>query len=375
MATKDPREERISKMCAEINKSDYGGDDHNAVMWLGSRDAVAMERWPTGCPDLDDALGGGLPKGRQIEIFGVESGGKTTLCLHAIAEHQKKYPEEDCALIDSEYAFDETYAIAIGVDTKYLIVNQPDSGEQALSVLIMLIERGVSLVIVDSVAALVPEAEMEDEGMGGGGLGVQARMMSQGLRRINTEAGKRNATILWTNQMREKIGVMFGDPKTTPAGRALKHYSSVRIDIRSVGKIKEKVDGEDVVVSNKTMATVVKNKTAPPFRKAEFSITYGIGIDRVAGAFDRGIALGIIEKRGSWVAFDGENLAQGRMNVINLLREDEDLMKRIESANAIATGEGKVIKSPKESSPKPIVGRARVAVKRPTGQNVEVTDV
>ena len=716
MAKKDPREERISKICAEINKSDYGGEDHNAVTWLGSRDAIQMERWPTGCSELDEALGGGWPKGRQIEVFGPESGGKchakgtpillfdghlkmvedivvgdlvmgpdstprevlhlargrepmyrisprrgidnsfvvnknhilslknteigpkfgeivdiplgeylkrsknfqyyhklyqvavewsekrqaiepyflglwlgdgssdsvrvhteddevvealesyadrighsvsvvdvercpgysivsgkgryqsefclqnelrnigvlgnkhiphlyktgnreqrmellaglidsdgyrgaskmvfsnvnktlaedvifvarslgffcnmkeymaelgdysciaykvyingnctqiplrvarkvptervsnrdplvvsfdvdsagdddfygfildedhrylmgnfivqhnTTLCLHAIAEHQHKYIEEECALVDAEYAFDETYAKAIGVDTKYLIVCQPDSGEQALSVTTMLIERGVGLIIVDSVAALVPQAELEDDSMGGGGLGVQARMMSQGLRRINTEAGKRLATLIWTNQMREKIGVMFGDPKTTPAGRALKHYASIRVDIKSIGKIKETVDGNSVVVSNKTRAIAKKNKTAPPFRQAEFSITFGIGIDRVAGAFDRGVALKVITKRGSWLSFEGENLAQGRMNVINMLRVDNEMFVRIEDANKKAVNDG--VKPATEAvSAKPVVGKgARTPVVKDEdslvpGSEVEVTDV
>jgi recombination protein RecA len=345
---KDERAERIARICGAINKSSFGGENGDAVMWLGSRDALVLERFSSGEPGLDDALGGGWPKGRFIEIFGPESGGKTTLTLHAIAEFQKKYPNEDCALIDTEYTFDEWYAQRLGVNTKYLIVHQPDAGEQALNVLEMLIKQGVAMIIVDSVAALTTRAELEGD-IGDTHVGEQARLMSQALRRLTMEAGKHGATVLWTNQMRDKIGVTWGDKTTTPAGRALKHYASVRVHIVAIGKVKEKVKGEDVVVSTKNKASVKKNKTAPPFKVAEFCISFGHGIDRVAGILDNAIAFKVVKKSGAWFSFNGVDasgntglqLGQGRAQTLVLLRKDAELLGRIE-ADLIAAKEAGV---------------------------------
>jgi recombination protein RecA len=378
---KDDREARIAAICAEINKSDYGGEDHNAVTYLGSRDVLSMERWTSGHAGLDDALGGGWPKGRFIEIFGPESGGKTTLCLHAIAEHQRAYPDEDIGLIDSEYAFDEVYAKAIGVDQKYLLVNQPDSGVQALNILKMMLERGVTLIIVDSVAALTPREEMEAD-LGEQFMGTQARMMSQSLRQINSIAGKRRATIIWTNQIREKIGVMFGNPETTPGGRALRHYDSIRAHIRRVSTVKGP-DGQ--AVSSKTKVEVKKNKTAPPFRSTEFHITYGIGIDLVAAVLDDGIAYGLVEKRGAWLSFQGEQLGQGHTNVVDRMRGDGKLVETIKNAVATVKKEGA---APKPEEKPDIKRPKRDAVRTPVTEEdsdpdaidspeseVEVTDV
>ena len=326
---RDERALRIGAICATINKSTFGGENKDAVTWLGSRDQIDIERFPSGDPALDEALGGGgWPKGRFIEVFGPESGGKTTLTLHALAEHQKKYPEEDCALIDTEFSFDEAYAKKLGVNTKYLVVHQPDSGEQALNILKMLMQNGVTFLIVDSVAALTTKNELEGD-IGDTHVGEQARLMSGALKQLCAEAGKRGATVFWTNQMREKIGIMYGDKTTTPAGRALKHYASIRCHIRAIGKVKEKIKGEDVIVSSRNKVDVKKNKTAPPFRTAEFCISFGHGIDGVANILDLGIAMKIVEKRGAWLAFDGEQLGCGRANTLDVLRKDAELTKKI----------------------------------------------
>ena len=332
---KDKRADRISGICAAINKTDFGGENHDAVTWVGSQDSVVMERFPSGCVDLDEALGGGWPKGRFVELYGPESGGKTTLALHAIAEHQKKYPDEDIALIDSEFAWDAEYATEIGVDTKYLIVHQPENGVQALNVLEQLIKGGVSLIVVDSVAALTTADELAGD-IGDITVGAQARLMSGALRRLTGEAGRRKVTVFWTNQLREKIGITWGDKTTTPAGRALKHYASVRVSIKSWGKIKE----GDAIVSSKTKADVKKNKTAPPFRVAEFNITFGIGIDVVASVLDSAIAMGVVEKRGSWLSFQSEQLGQGRAVVLDNMRNDEELVAKVSAAIDDAKNEG-----------------------------------
>lgn len=327
----ETREERIARICGQINKGDFGGDDNNAVMWLGSRESVSMVRFSSGNPELDNALGGGWPKGRFIEVYGPESGGKSTLCLHAIAEFQKKFPDEDVALVDTEYSFDEEYAQNVGVDTRFLVVHQPDSGLQALNVMKQLVGHGISLIIVDSVAALTTKSEIQGN-IGDDQVAEQARMMSQALRTLTTEAGKRQTTIIWTNQMREKIGVTYGDRTTTPAGRALKHYASVRVAIRRVATQKETVDGEELAIANKTKVDVKKNKTSPPFRQAEFFIVYGRGIDPIISLFDLALKHKIIEKRGSWFSYDDQQLGQGRHNVIEMLREDKEMLGTIEKA-------------------------------------------
>jgi len=336
---KDARADRISRICANINGSPFGGDNKDALTFMGSRDIIPVRRFPSGCPDLDDALGGGWPKGRFIEIYGPESGGKTTLVCHAIAEHQKKYPDEDCGLIDAEYAFDEEYASTLGVDMRYVLVHQPDSGEQALNILEMLIKNGVSCVAVDSVAALTTRAELEGD-IGDIHVAQQARLMSQGLKRLTVEAGKRDATVFWTNQLRDKIGVTFGERTVTPAGRALKHYASIRVNVARIGTVREGPKDSQIAVSNKTKADIKKNKTAPPFRRAEFCITYGIGIDLVAAILDGAIAHKVIEKRGSWLSFDGEQLGQGRPAVLDSLRTDDEMFKKIEAALQAAKDSG-----------------------------------
>lgn len=333
------REKRISDICKAINKGAFGGDGHDSVTYLGSREAVALERFSSGSPKLDSALGGGWPKGRFIEIFGPESGGKTTLVLHAIAEHQKKYGDEDIGLIDSEYSFDEEYAQNLGVNTQWLIVNQPASGVQALNVIRELIQKGLKLIVVDSVAALTTQAEMDGD-LGDVQVADQARMMSRALRTLTTEAGSRKVTIIFTNQVREKIGVMYGDKTTTPAGRALKHYASIRVQISKMGTVKDKVDGEDVVVSAKTKAVVKKNKTAAPFRSAEFCISFGHGIDHVAEIVDTAIEMKVIEKKGGWFSFEGQQVAQGRLSVLEVMRENQEWLDKVtlavESAQSAA---------------------------------------
>lgn len=326
---KQTREERLAEMCKTLNQGDFGGDNNDAVTWLGSRQVKKIERLPSGCYELDDALGGGWPEGRFIEIYGPESGGKTTTCLHALANFQKKYPDDDCALIDTEYSFDEEYAAAVGVKTKWLLVHQPDDGNQALNILEEMIKLGVRCIVVDSVAALIPKGELEGN-LGDTKVAEQARLMSQSLRRLTAEAGKRGATVFWTNQMRDKIGVTYGDKTTTPAGRALKHYASVRVAIRRSGTEREKVNGKDVAIANRTKADVKKNKTAPPFRTADFYITYGIGIDSLISMFDKAIELKIISKRGGWYSYEEENIAQGRYNSLERLRTDEELYLEIE---------------------------------------------
>lgn len=336
----DAREARIKAICETINKGTFGGEKHDAVNFLGDGDIILMERFPSGCSALDDALGGGWPKGRFVELFGAESGGKTTLVLQAIAEHQKKYPDEDCAFIDSEFAFDETYAKALGVDMRYLIVHQPDSGEQALNILSQLVQNGIMFIAVDSVAALTTKAELEGD-IGDTHVGQQARLMSQALRRLVQETGSRGATIFWTNQMRDKIGVMYGDKTTTPAGHALKHYASIRVKVDRIGTVKEDIGGgKKLAICNKTKADVKKNKTAPPFRVAEFYITYGHGVDKAAEVLDDGLSYKLITKRGASMEFDGEIIGRGRLDALENIRKDNTLSDKIRAAINDAKAKG-----------------------------------
>jgi len=366
MAKKSDRENRLKEICDTINKGTFGGENHDAVTYVGSGEVASIERFSSGCAALDDALGGGWPKGRQIEIYGPESSGKTTIALQAVANYQKKYPDDDVALIDAEYSQDEEYSKALGVDMRYLLVNQPESGEQALNVLSQLIQSKVMLIVVDSVAALVPKSELEGDVGEGSGMAEQARIMSKALRRITTEAGSRDVTIIWTNQMREKLGVMYGDKTTTPAGRALKHYASVRVKVDRIGTVKEKVGGEDIAVCIRTKADVRKNKTAAPFKVAEFYITFGHGIDTIAAILDGALARKVVEKRGSWFAFQGEQLAQGRMDTLNLLRKNQTLCDKISAAIEDAKARGVV------AEPEP----DRFPMKRPKqdAKRVPVTD-
>ena len=309
---------------AQIEK-DYG---KGSIMRLGNKAVlVPVSVIPTGSISIDAALGvGGLPRGRVIEIFGPESGGKTTLTLHVIAEAQKM--GGIAAFIDAEHALDPSYARKLGVDIDNLLVSQPDNGEQALEIAQALIRSGgVDIVVVDSVAALVPKAELEGD-MGDPQMGMQARLMSQALRKLTAIVSKSRTCLIFINQIREKIGVMFGNPETTTGGRALKFYSSIRLDIRRIQSIKE----GDRVIGSRTRAKVVKNKVAAPFREAEFDILYGEGVSREGDLLDLGVARNILEKSGTWISFKGERLGQGRENARVLLRENPDIRAKIEAA-------------------------------------------
>jgi recombination protein RecA len=297
-----------------------------SIMRLGSKDVIAqVPAISTGSVSLDYALGiGGMPRGRVIEIFGPESSGKTTLALQVIAEAQKTGGM--AAFIDAEHALDAQYARKLGVDLDNLLVSQPDNGEQALEIVEVLVRSGgVDVVVVDSVAALVPRAEIEGE-MGEAQMGLQARLMSQALRKLTGIVSKSKTCLIFINQLREKIGVMFGNPETTTGGRALKFYASVRVDIRRIGAIK---DG-DVVVGGRTRVKVVKNKVAPPFREAEFDVMYGEGISKEGDLLDLAVDRKIVEKSGTWFAFSGERLGQGRENVKQFLKDNPATFKQIE---------------------------------------------
>lgn len=316
------KEKALSAALSQIEKS-YG---KGSVMKLGQRKAVDVEAVPTGSLGLDIALGiGGLPKGRIIEIFGPESSGKTTLTLHAIAEAQKK--GGTCAFIDAEHALDPAYAKKLGVNIDDLIISQPDTGEQALEIADTLVRSGaVDLLVIDSVAALVPKAEIEGE-MGDSHMGLQARLMSQALRKLTASISRTNCIIIFINQIRMKIGVMFGSPETTTGGNALKFYASVRLDIRRIGSIKDKEE----VIGNQTRVKVVKNKVSPPFKVVDFDIMYGSGISKLGEIIDLGVKLEIIDKSGAWFSYNDTRIGQGRENVKQFLRDNPAMADEIES--------------------------------------------
>ena len=306
-----------------------------SVMKLGSRDlGVATDAVSTGSLGLDIALGiGGLPRGRVIEIYGPESSGKTTLALHVVAEIQKK--GGIAAYVDAEHALDPVYARKLGVDIDELLISQPDTGEQALEITDTLVRSGgVEIVVIDSVAALTPKAELEGE-MGDQLPGLQARLMSQALRKLTGSISKSNTIVLFINQIRMKIGIMFGNPETTTGGNALKFYSSVRLDIRRIGAIKER----DEVVGNQTRVKVVKNKVAPPFKQVEFDIMYGQGVSKTGELVDLGVKAGIVEKSGSWYSYDGSRIGQGREAAKEFLRANTDVADKIEKAIRAASGQ------------------------------------
>ncbi|HEY9579649.1 MAG TPA: recombinase RecA [Rhizorhapis sp.] len=298
-----------------------------SAMKLGSRDKMEIEAVSTGSLGLDIALGiGGLPRGRIIEIYGPESSGKTTLALHAIAEAQKG--GGTAAFIDAEHALDPVYAKKLGVDIDELIVSQPDTGEQALEIVDTLVRsNAVDVLVVDSVAALVPRAEIEGE-MGDSHVGLQARLMSQALRKLTGSISRSRCTVIFINQVRMKIGVMYGNPETTTGGNALKFYASVRLDIRRTGQIKDRDD----IVGNATRVKVVKNKVAPPFKQVEFDIMYGEGISKIGEILDLGVKAGIVEKSGAWFSYDSVRIGQGRENAKNFLKENPELADKLESA-------------------------------------------
>ncbi len=316
------REEALAEALKKIQK-EYG---KGAIMKLGDENArMNIEAIPTGAMSLDLATGiGGVPRGRIVEVFGPESSGKTTLTLHIIAESQKKGGR--AAFIDAEHALDPEYAKNLGVDVDELLVSQPDYGEQALEIAEMLVRSGaIDVVVVDSVAALVPKHEI-DGAMGDATVGAQARLMSQALRKLAGVINKTNTTIIFINQLREKIGIMFGNPETTTGGRALKFFASMRIDVRRVDSIK----AGDKVLGNRTKAKIVKNKVAPPFKQAEFDIMYGEGISRVGDVLDCAVEAKILDKAGSWYSFEGNRIGQGRENVKKYFLENPDIMQKVE---------------------------------------------
>ncbi|BAG29931.1 RecA protein [Kocuria rhizophila DC2201] len=323
------RQKALDTVLSQIDKN-YG---KGSVMRLGDRPATKIETIPTGSIALDVALGiGGFPRGRVVEIYGPESSGKTTVALHAVASVQKS--GGIAAFIDAEHALDPAYAEKLGVDTDNLLVSQPDTGEQALEIMDMLVGSGsIDIVVIDSVAALVPKAEIEGE-MGDSHVGLQARLMSQALRKITGRLSHTNTTAIFINQLREKIGVFFGSPETTTGGKALKFYASVRVDVRRIETLK---DGANPV-GNRTRAKIVKNKMAPPFKQAEFDILYGQGISIEGGLIDMGVEHGIVKKSGAWFTYEGDQLGQGKENSRRFLKDNPELAQEIERKILIKLG-------------------------------------
>ncbi|GAA4164320.1 recombinase RecA [Gryllotalpicola daejeonensis] len=346
MPTPADREKALETALAQIDRQFGKG----SVMRLGSDERAPVEVVPTGSIALDVALGiGGLPRGRIVEIYGPESSGKTTLTLHAIANAQKN--GGIAAFIDAEHALDPEYAKKLGVDIDSLLVSQPDTGEQALEIADMLVRSGsIDLIVIDSVAALVPRAEIEGE-MGDSHVGLQARLMSQALRKLTGALNQTNTTMIFINQLREKVGVFFGSPETTSGGKALKFYASVRLDIRRIETLK---DGADAV-GNRTRVKVVKNKMAPPFKQAEFDILYGVGISREGSLLDFGVEHGIVKKSGAWYTYEGDQLGQGKENSRNFLIQHAEVAAEIEQKILVKLG---VVKDP------------NAAVEAPAAENV-----
>ncbi|GAA1443281.1 recombinase RecA [Nocardiopsis tropica] len=360
MASGD-REKALDTALAQIERQFGKG----SIMRLGDDDRPPIESIPTGAIALDVALGiGGLPRGRIIEIYGPESSGKTTVALHAVASAQKL--GGIAAFVDAEHALDPEYAKKIGVDTDNLLLSQPDTGEQALEIVDMLVRSGaVSIVVIDSVAALVPRAEIEGE-MGDSHVGLQARLMSQALRKMAGVLHQTGTTAIFINQLREKIGVMFGSPETTTGGKALKFYASVRLDVRRIETLK---DGTDAV-GNRTRVKVVKNKIAPPFKQAEFDIIYGVGVSREGSLIDLGVEHGIVRKSGAWYTYEGTQLGQGKENSRTFMRENVDLANEIEKKikeklGVPVKGDDSASGSAAESGKEPAKDAADTAAKAP----------
>ncbi|MEO3932720.1 recombinase RecA [Pseudarthrobacter sp. ATCC 49987] len=343
MAAAPDRQKALDAALAQIDKQFGKG----SVMRLGDEVRAPIEVIPTGSIALDIALGiGGLPRGRVVEIYGPESSGKTTVALHAVASAQRL--GGIAAFIDAEHALDPEYAARLGVDTDALLVSQPDTGEQALEIMDMLIGSGsLDVIVIDSVAALVPRAEIEGD-MGDSHVGLQARLMSQALRKITGRLSQTKTTAIFINQLREKIGVFFGSPETTTGGKALKFYASIRIDVRRIQTLKEGADS----VGNRTKAKIVKNKMAPPFKIAEFDIIYGQGISREGGIIDMGVEHGLIKKSGSWFTYDGDQLGQGMENSRRFLRDNPELAAELERLIKEKLGVGVKAPAETEASPK-----------------------
>jgi recombination protein RecA len=342
MAAVADKSKSLDAVMAQIEKQHGKG----AVMRLGDDTRPPIDVIPTGSIALDVALGiGGLPRGRVVEIYGPESSGKTTVALHAVANAQKA--GGIAAFIDAEHALDPSYAAKLGVDTDALLVSQPDTGEQALEIADMLIRSGaIDIIVVDSVAALVPRAEIEGE-MGDSHVGLQARLMSQALRKLTGTISTTGTTAIFINQLREKIGVMFGSPETTTGGKALKFYASVRLDVRRIETLK---DGTDAV-GNRTRVKVVKNKVSPPFKQAEFDIIYGQGISREGGLIDMGVEQGFVRKAGAWYTYDGDQLGQGKENARSFLRDNPDLADELEKKIKEKLGVGPQVDKPAAALP------------------------
>ena len=340
MAAPADREKALEAALGQIDRQFGKG----SIMRLGDDGRAPVEVIPTGSIALDVALGiGGLPRGRIVEVYGPESSGKTTVALHAVANAQKQ--GGIAAFIDAEHALDPEYAKKLGVDTDALLVSQPDTGEQALEIMDMLIRSGaIDIIVIDSVAALVPKAEIEGE-MGDSHVGLQARLMSQALRKITGALNASGTTAIFINQLREKIGVFFGSPETTTGGKALKFYSSVRLDIRRIETLKEGTDA----VGNRTRVKVVKNKMAPPFKQAEFDILYGVGISREGSLIDLGVEHGLVRKSGSWYTYEGDQLGQGKENSRGFLRDNPDLAAEIEKKIKEKLGIGAQVDAPAET--------------------------
>jgi recombination protein RecA len=338
----DDRRRNLDAALKDIERSFGAG----SIMRLGTDRAIEVEAVSTGSVGLDVALGiGGLPRGRVIEIYGPESSGKTTLALHTIAEAQKT--GGICAFVDAEHALDPMYAQRLGVNVEDLLLSQPDAGEQALEIADSLVRSGaIDVLVIDSVAALVPRAELEGE-MGDTHVGLQARLMSQALRKLTGSISKSRTIVIFINQIRMKVGVMYGSPETTSGGNALKFYASVRLDIRRIGQIKNGAD----VVGNQTRVRVVKNKMAPPFKTVEFDIMYGEGISKLGEMLDLGVKHGVIEKAGSWYSYDSERIGQGRENAKAYLHERAEVAGRIETAIREAEGLGPVAEAQEPSNP------------------------
>ena len=336
------REKALEAALAQIDKQFGKG----SVMRLGDQTQAPVEVIPTGSVAMDVALGiGGLPRGRVVEIYGPESSGKTTLALHAVANAQRN--GGIAAFIDAEHALDPVYARKLGVDTDALLVSQPDTGEQALEIMDMLVSSGtLDIVVIDSVAALTPRAEIEGE-MGDSHVGLQARLMSQALRKVTGRLHQTKTTAIFINQLREKIGVFFGSPETTTGGKALKFYASVRIDVRRIETLKEAGNP----VGNRTRVKIVKNKMAPPFKQAEFDILYGVGISREGGLIDMGVEEGIVKKSGAWFTYDGDQLGQGKENARRFLKDNPDLAHEIEQRILTKLGIGVASEAEDDEAP------------------------
>ena len=363
------KQKALETALAQIEKQFGKG----AVMKLGQATAMNVEAIPTGSIALDIALGiGGLPRGRIVEVYGPESSGKTTVALHAVAEAQKMGGE--AAFIDVEHALDPVYAKALGVDIDSLLVSQPDTGEQALEITEALVRSGaIDIIVLDSVAAMVPRAEIEGE-MGDTHVGLQARLMSQALRKLTAVIGKSNCVAIFINQLREKVGVVYGNPEVTPGGRALKFYSSVRLDVRRVEQLKSGTE----VVGNRTKVKVVKNKVAPPFREAEFDIMYGQGISKSGETLDLAVKLDIVNKSGAWFSYNGERLGQGRDNVKIYFEEHPELMAEIDEKirengdKLVAMRGGKAKKAPVPVRTEPVAPASAAAPAKSASKEIKV---